>query len=61
MDHAGGMSRSSLAQGKWRRTIDDHQYSGLTVSAFCRRRGVAQSSFFAWKRRLDRAQRWRLH
>ena len=32
--------------------MERQQSSGLSVAEFCRRRGVAASSLFAWKRRL---------
>jgi transposase-like protein len=40
------------AMAKWRGIIKQHAGSGLPVKQFCRRNGVAESSFFAWKRRL---------
>ena len=40
------------ASAKWREIINQHAVSGLSVKQFCRRSGVAESSFFAWKRRL---------
>jgi hypothetical protein len=37
---------------KWRDLIERQRASGLSVAVFCRRDGVAASSFFAWKRKL---------
>ena len=37
---------------KWRDLIERQRTSGLSVAVFCRRAGVAASSFFAWKRKL---------
>ena len=37
---------------RWRRIIQQQQSSGLPVTAFCRRAGVPQSSFFSWRRKL---------
>lgn len=39
-------------QSRWAALVDDFASSGLTVHRFCERRGVAASSFYAWKRRL---------
>jgi len=44
------------AATRWRKLVDDQRASGLPVSTFCRERGIAQSSLFAWRRRLSRAQ-----
>ena len=46
------MSTSSGAADRWRKIIQQQQASGLPVLAFCRRAGVPQSSFFAWRRKL---------
>lgn len=43
---------ASPAWHKWRDLIERQRASGLSVAVFCRRDGVAASSFFAWKRRL---------
>ena len=43
---------ASAAWHKWRDLIDRQRASGLSVARFCRRNGVAASSFFAWKRKL---------
>jgi len=39
-------------QDRWTVLIDDFASSGLTVHRFCVQRGIAVSSFHAWKRRL---------
>jgi hypothetical protein len=44
--------RKKDASARWRKLLEDQQASGLPVSAFCRERGVAASSLFAWRRRL---------
>jgi hypothetical protein len=38
--------------GRWERLLRQFPSSGLTVREFCRRRGVAEPSFYAWRRRL---------
>jgi hypothetical protein len=37
---------------EWRQIIDGQPPSGLTVAAYCRHRGIKDSAFYAWKRRL---------
>jgi hypothetical protein len=41
-----------LGREEWRRIVDGQQPSGLTVAAYCRDRGIKDSAFYAWKRRL---------
>jgi transposase-like protein len=36
----------------WRRMRELHRRSGLTVRAFCARHGLAQASFYAWRRAI---------
>jgi hypothetical protein len=48
----GGMSTRRVTADRWRRIIEQHQRSGLTVTAFCRRVGVSQASFYGWRRKL---------
>lgn len=49
------MSQRSPVADQWRRIVQEQQTSGLSVSAFCRRARVPQSSFYAWRRRLQSA------
>jgi hypothetical protein len=44
--------RKRDASARWRKLLEDQRASGLPVSAFCRERGIAASSLFAWRRRL---------
>jgi transposase-like protein len=46
------MSTHIAAADRWRKIIQQHQRSGLTVLAFCRRAGVSEPSFYAWRRKL---------
>ena len=41
-----------LGPDEWRQIIDGQGPSGLTVAAYCRDRGIKDSAFYAWKRRL---------
>jgi len=48
---AGEVKPASAAEG-WRAILDEQRQSGLGISAFCRRRAIATSSFFGWRRKL---------
>ena len=37
---------------QWRQRMKSQLASGLSIAAFCRREGVSQAVFHAWKRRL---------
>jgi transposase len=50
------MSRQRQDPGRerfWREAVAGHRQSGLSVRAFCRRRGLSEPSFYAWRRQLD--------
>jgi hypothetical protein len=47
--------RNEQAFAKWRNLISEHGRSGQSVAAFCRERGLANSHFFYWKKRLREA------
>jgi hypothetical protein len=46
------MSTRNDRRDRWRKIIGRQRASGLSALAFCRRAGVPQSSFFAWRRKL---------
>ena len=41
---------------KWRRLVGEQGESGQSVEAFCRERGLPDSQFFAWKKRLRKSE-----
>jgi transposase-like protein len=45
-------TKSISAEARWRQISQEQVDSGQTVAQFCRSRGIAESSLFAWKRRL---------
>ena len=45
-------SASAKAE-QWRERLAEHGRSGLTVKQFCQERGIAQWSFYAWRKRLQ--------
>jgi transposase-like protein len=47
--------QSEQAFAKWRNLISEQVRSGQSVAAFCRERGLADSHFFYWKKRLREA------
>ena len=49
------MSKRSEARGRWRELIAEQAQSGLNIAEFCRRREIAQASFFQWRRKLQAA------
>jgi transposase-like protein len=50
---AQGRRRDERKEQQWRRWFGEWQTSGLSVRAFCARRGLAESLFYAWRRRLE--------
>ena len=51
---AHGRARDERKERQWRRWIGEWQASGLSVRAFCQRRGLTVASFYAWRRALQR-------
>jgi transposase-like protein len=49
-----GKPRYVRKEQQWRRWIETWRASGLSVRAFCARHGLAQPSFYAWRRELQR-------
>lgn len=37
----------------WREVIRRQQSSGLSIAEFCRQEGLAQASFYKWRKKLD--------
>jgi hypothetical protein len=48
-----GRPRDSRKEQQWRRWIGQWQQSGLSVRGFCARHGLAQPSFYAWRRQIQ--------
>ena len=51
---AHGRARDERKERQWRRWIGEWQTSGLSVRAFCQRRGLTVASFYHWRRMLQR-------
>src|SRR5262245_47991869 len=51
---APGRVRDERKERQWRRWIGEWRASGLSVRAFCDRRGLALPTFYAWRRTLER-------
>lgn len=47
-----GKIKPASAAERWRAILDEQRHSGLGISAFCRERSIATSSFFGWRRKL---------
>ena len=50
----GRRARDAKKEASWRRRLQKHSRSGLTVREFCEANGVTESSFHHWKRELAR-------
>src|SRR6516162_8737775 len=51
---AHGRARDDQKERQWRQWITEWRASGLSVRAFCARRGLATPSFYHWRRVLER-------
>ena len=52
-----GMKRQRLTAARWRERIEQQRDGGEAVEAFCRGHGLAVSTFYAWRRRLETEDR----
>jgi len=48
-----GKPRDRRKEQRWRRWIGEWRAGDVTVRAFCERRGLAEASFYSWRRVLD--------
>jgi transposase-like protein len=46
------MKLGAEVREKWRGLLMEQSQSGQTVSAFCRERGIRDSQFYDWKKRI---------
>lgn len=46
--------RDAKKEAFWRKLIGEHVQSGMTVVVFCESRGLALSSYYWWKRRIEK-------
>lgn len=44
--------RDGEKESFWKKQLDLWQKSGLSVRAFCKERGIVETSFYAWRREL---------
>ena len=51
---AKGKARDRRKEQQWRRWIREWRESGLSVRAYCDAHGLAEPSFYAWRRELER-------
>jgi len=51
---AHGRARDEEKERRWRCWVGEWQASGLSLRAFCQRRGLTIASFYAWRRVLQR-------
>lgn len=43
---------SSVRHKGWQELVRQHEQSDLSVSVFCRDRGISEPSFYSWRKRL---------
>jgi transposase len=51
---APGRARDERKERQWQRWISQWRASGLSVRAFCAQHGLADASFYRWRRVLER-------
>lgn len=51
--------RDLRKEQEWQERLQRWQQSGESVRAFCRREGLQESAFFAWRRELERRRQER--
>ena len=44
--------KTSTKADKWSERIAEQEHSSLSVKQFCKERGLAECSFYAWRKRL---------
>lgn len=49
--------RKSRSHAEWQELVEKQEQSGLSIGAFCKRKGVARTSFDKWKNRLSEVQK----
>lgn len=49
---AHGQRRDAALEARWRAVLARYRRSGLSVRAFCRREGLPESAFYAWRRTI---------
>jgi hypothetical protein len=47
-----GKPRDLVKEGQWRRLLEQHDKSHLSVRAFCELHGLSEASLYAWRRTL---------
>lgn len=49
------MTKKRRTSAQWQQLIDEHQHSGLSVARYCETKGIAQSNFYLWRKKLSGA------
>src|SRR6056297_1569864 len=47
-------ARSAEKEAFWRMVMEEHRNSGWTIKDFCKRQGISEPSFYAWRKRLEK-------
>jgi hypothetical protein len=53
-------SGNSRAAEKWQKLIEGQRRSGMSIAAYCRKKGIPDSGFYQWRKRLGRKPQARL-
>jgi transposase-like protein len=48
--------RPATRHDQWRERVAEQERSGLSVKQFCKEHGLAECSFYAWRKRLRKQQ-----
>ena len=51
-----GVSRDRRREAQWRRIVQQHSRSGLSIREFCRRGKLKETAFYFWRSELQRRQ-----
>lgn len=54
-----GPARDLKKELSWRGILREQRRSGLTIRDFCRKKGLPEPLFYAWRREIERRGRWR--
>src|ERR1041385_3054887 len=56
MTEASNEEKATTKNEQWRERIAEQEQSGLSVKQFCKGRGLAECSFYAWRKRLRKKE-----
>jgi hypothetical protein len=51
-----GEAKAATKSDQWREWIAEQERSGISARQFCKERGLAEQSFYGWRKRLRRRE-----